>query len=126
MPTARYEVRNRLTNEVQFTAEIECASDTLRSIKLGLADFWMTLTQNAGEVPALIAALRAGKVNGSQYEGECACLIGTIAERWFFPIKPGDTPDKEGEGAFRARHAIAWAEEWCALNGVSLEAAEVA
>ena len=40
MPTEKYEVRNRWSGAVQFTAEIECASDTLSRIKLGLAVRW--------------------------------------------------------------------------------------
>ena len=69
------------------------------------------------EVKFLKKMLVAGKVNGSQYEGECACLIGTLAngdggltkvcqtipfydrgtqnygEMWFLNIKEGDTPE---------------------------------
>jgi len=37
MPTEIYKILNRLTGEVQFTAEIECAPDASPSIKLGLA-----------------------------------------------------------------------------------------
>ena len=37
MPTEIYKIINRLTGEVQFTAEIECAPDASPSIKLGLA-----------------------------------------------------------------------------------------
>ena len=68
------------------------------------------------ELPFLREKLLAGKVNGTQYEGECACLIGTLAngdggiekvcsaipfykkgthnpgEQWFLNIKEGDTP----------------------------------
>ena len=69
------------------------------------------------EVPALKEALIAGKVDGSQYEGECACLVGTLGktvggvtkvcetipfyekgthnygEMFFINIKKGDTPE---------------------------------
>ena len=107
----------------------------LRSFK---SDFWMTLTYARDEVPALIAAIREGRVNGSQYEGECACLVGTLAnargqnyaeafpdhnarnpaERWFLMIKQGDKPGDDTGGGFAAGKALEWALEWCALNGV--------
>ena len=38
--TEKYDVKNRYTGEVQFTAEIECTSDALPSVKLGLAVRW--------------------------------------------------------------------------------------
>ena len=90
----------------------------------------MTLTQNPNEVDGLLKALKDGKVNGSQYEGECACLVGTIAnvggkayedlphnssdpsEKWFLMINEGDTPDKDTGGGFAAMKAIEWIEEW--------------
>lgn len=77
-------------------------------------DLWDVLLRARGEVGELLDALRAGKIDGSVYEGECACLVGTIAnvrgvsydnlghgldpdadrpaERWFWAIRPGDTP----------------------------------
>ena len=109
------------------------SDETLRSFK---ADMWMTLTENAPEVPALIAALRAGKVDGSQYEGECACLVGTIAkakdvyygnlshsgsrpaEIWFAMIREGDKPGDETGGGFAAGKALEWALDWCRATGV--------
>ena len=219
MAIEKYEVRNRWSNEVQFTAEIDCAPDTAPRIKLGLAirwaakaradlsgadltgaylsradlsdadlsgadltdadlsgadltdadlsgadlsgadlsgaylsgadltdadlsdvdlrpikaDFWMILAMARREVPALIGALRDGKVDGSTYEGDCACLVGSLenagakglphipsspAERWFSPIRSGDKPDGEGEGPYRARTALAWALEFCAVIGI--------
>ncbi len=69
------------------------------------------------EMPFLKERLIAGEVDGSQYEGECACLIGTLAngdgglekvckaipfyekgtqnmgETWFLNIRKGDTPE---------------------------------
>jgi hypothetical protein len=77
------------------------------------------------EVPYLRQALLDGKVDGSQYEGDCACLIGTLGkadggtnkvctaipfyekgthnygEMWFLNIKEGDTP-KNNEFAAHA------------------------
>jgi hypothetical protein len=40
MATERFEVRNRWSGAVQFTAEIDCAPDTLPRVKLGLAVRW--------------------------------------------------------------------------------------
>ncbi|QUE81292.1 pentapeptide repeat-containing protein [Rhizobium rhizogenes] len=114
----------------------DLSSANLRSFK---ADLWMTLTQNRHEVPALVAALRDGRVDGSTYEGDCACLVGTIAnakdvsyevldhgasnpaEQWFAMIRKGDKPDDESAGGFASKMALEWALEWCALNEIAVE-----
>lgn len=81
------------------------------------------------EVPALIAALAGGRVDGSTYSGECSCLVGTIAtargvdamsltnglkpdssrpaECFFMGIKKGDTPEMNQVSAL----AHQWASE---------------
>ena len=56
----RFEVRNRFTNAVQFTAEIVCAPDDIMSVKMGLAVIW--------------ANLRGGNLHGANLSG--ANLIG--------------------------------------------------
>jgi hypothetical protein len=92
-------------------------------------DFWAVLSGAPREVRGVIAALKAGKVDGSTYTGECSCLVGTIAkaqgcevddiktikpspsryaEVWFAGIKRGDTPESNPLAA----QAVAWAEEW--------------
>ncbi|WCP14520.1 hypothetical protein sphantq_02966 [Sphingobium sp. AntQ-1] len=99
----------------------------LRSFK---ADMWMTLAQNIAEIPALIQALNDGRVDGSQYAGDCACLVGTIAnakqvhygslehnsrnpaEQWFLMIREGDKPGDDTGGGFAAGKALEWAEEF--------------
>ncbi len=77
-------------------------------------DFLSVLKVAKAEVLFLYDALMTGKIDGSAYEGECACLVGTIAnsrhekyqslgidlkpdsnrpsERWFLNIRRGDTP----------------------------------
>ena len=109
----------------------------LRSVK---ADFFMILAMGHTEVPHLIKALREGRVDGSTYEGECACLVGTLenggasgvphqsdspAEQWFWPIRKGTKPGDDSEGGFRSAKALEWALEYARLTGIELPADEV-
>jgi len=107
----------------------------LRSVK---ADFWAILTTARKEIPGLITAMREGRIDGSTYSGECACLVGTIAnvrhvsadtleqdssrpaEQWFLMINKGDKPGDDSGGGFALQKALEWAEEYCALSGVKL------
>jgi hypothetical protein len=78
------------------------------------ADFYTILRLVPNEIAGLRCALIEGRVDGELYSGECACLVGTIAnlknveynevgvitpdsdraaERWFLAIKKGDTPE---------------------------------
>jgi hypothetical protein len=104
-------------------------------------DFFDVLLRAPREVPALRAALMAGGVDGSTYEGECACLVGTIAnarhanhrelgaglkpdssrpaERFFLAIRKGDTPDTNGA----AKIAVEWIDEFAGLMAAAREAA---
>jgi hypothetical protein len=94
------------------------------------------LSYAPAEVPALIAALESGRVNGSAYsDGECGCLIGTLSiasgtsaeninaceivhglhgsvsrpiERFFLSIGKGDTPENNQA----AKLVRDWAAEW--------------
>ena len=73
------------------------------------ADFFAVLDSRPAEVDFLEKSIRESSVDGSSYEGECACLVGTIAhgascrfdaipdlkpdasrpaERWFLAITP--------------------------------------
>ncbi len=94
-------------------------------------DLWAVLSSAPAEVPALLAALKEGRVDGSTYSGECACLVGTLAnargcdyaaitglrpnssrpaEMFFLAILPGQTPENHEP----SRIAAAWVEEWLA------------
>jgi hypothetical protein len=85
------------------------------------------------EVAGLLQMLAEGRINGSCYEGECACLVGTIAnlqhvhydsipgitprpsrpiERFFYAIQPGHTPQNHPV----ARIVAEWIDEFIASN----------
>ena len=89
--------------------------------------------------PAELAALNAGKIDGSTYQGECACLVGTMAnvkgcaynelivrpnsnrpaEIWFMNLSPGMTPENNGFAATTKD----WIEEWIAVHPAPSEGA---
>ena len=108
------------------------------NLKSVQADYFDTLIRAPHEVAGLRAALVAGRVDGSTYEGECACLVGTIAhvrgrqytdlgdglnpdsgrpaERWFMGIRKGDTPETNQQSAL----AVQWLDEFSALMASAL------
>ena len=92
-------------------------------------DIWAVLSGAPREVAALRQALIEGRVDGSSYRGECACLVGTLAnaakidigdmkaitpnhnrpaERFFMGIKEGDTP----QTCQTSKLALQWVDEW--------------
>ncbi|WP_423066053.1 hypothetical protein [Devosia sp. CN2-171] len=93
-------------------------------------DMWGILLRAIPEIPGLRLALVEGRVDGSTYSGECACLCGTIAnirkcdftqldyrdshslaERWFFAIGKGQTPENNSA----CKLAVEWIDEFTAL-----------
>ena len=92
-------------------------------------DFWAVLLHARNEVIALRKSLIEGNVDGSTYEGSCACLVGTIAkakgckydsipdltpqssrpaERFFLAIRQGDTHENNQ----CSKLAVEWIDEW--------------
>ena len=92
-------------------------------------DFELVLFGAVAEIPALRQALLDGRIEGSVYEGECACLVGTIAnvrgtdyrclqgiepdayrpiEKFFGAIHKGDTPETNQFSAL----AVKWIDEF--------------
>lgn len=92
-------------------------------------DVWAVLSSSPAEVEGLLLALKEGRINGSTYHGDCACLVGTLAnvrhchhgaipglmpnadraaERFFLMIREGHTP----ETSEPCKLAAGWVEEW--------------
>ena len=106
-------------------------------------DFWAILSGAPSEVGALRAALIEGRVDGSTYTGDCACLVGTIAkarnidigglgsikpnasrpaERFFLHIRKGDTP-KNNQAS---KLVVEWLDEWVTNVSAAFQKSEVA
>jgi hypothetical protein len=94
-------------------------------------DFQLVLDSAPAEVVGLRLAVTEGRIDGSTYTGDCACLIGTIAnvrqsdyyelpgivpnddrpaERWFLAIHRGDKPESSQIAAI----TLGWIDEWTA------------
>ncbi len=92
-------------------------------------DIWAVLSASPAEVPGLRDAIAGGKIDGSTYEGDCCCLVGTLANKrgcgydaipgltpdssrlaevWFAGIKKGDTPETNP----MSKQALEWVDEW--------------
>jgi uncharacterized protein YjbI with pentapeptide repeats len=101
------------------------------------ADFWDVLLRAPHEIAGVRAALVEGRVDGSTYSGECACLVGTIAnvrqadyselgnnlnpdsgrpaEQWFMGIRKGDTPETNQQ----SKLAVEWLDELSGLLAIA-------
>ena len=100
-------------------------------------DFRAVLDRVPAEVLGLLAKLRGGEIDGSCYEGACACLVGTIAivrgvsyhdldalrpnagrpaERWFLALQPGHTPQNHPVAAITEQ----WIGEWLTDHGIAV------
>ncbi len=113
-----------------LTGAILTGADLTGAILTGVReDFRSVLDAAPNEAAGLLLALREGRINGSQYKGKCACLIGTIAnlrgcehtkmpdiqpnesrpsERLFTAISPGHLPSTNPV----AKIVEGWILEW--------------
>jgi uncharacterized protein YjbI with pentapeptide repeats len=110
-------------------------ADLIRANLSGIKDdFFQILASARNEIQFLRGALVNGLVDGSTYQGECACLVGTIAnakgvnyqevgitpdpsrpaERWFLGIRKGDTPETNQISAI----TLGWVDEFLAKESV--------
>ena len=135
-----HQIKHRWTNAVLYEGVAGMTTRTLlEAANLAGAnladaknDFWEILLRTPHEIAGLRLALVDGRVDGSTYEGPCACLVGTIAnvcgksyrdmagvkpdsarpaERWFLAIRKNDTP----ETSQISRITVEWLDEFVAL-----------
>jgi len=123
----------RLTGANLTGADLIDADLTGANLTGARDDFRKILDLARPEVTGLLLAIREGRVDGSCYEGECACLVGTIgnlrgvafdhldgirpdsarpAERLFMAISPGHVPAINPV----AKIVEGWIVEWQAEN----------
>lgn len=132
--------RADLSSANLFRADLSSANlseANLSEVNLSEAkeDLFAVLNYCPAEVPVLLSSLKGGRIDGSCYEGECCCLIGTLAkargvssrsipgvapdadrpiERWFLRLRPGLTPENDQVAAI----TLGWIEEWIAARSL--------
>ena len=139
----RYEIKSRWGGTVLFSIETKSFKLAVEAGVKGDADLrgadltsvrddlWAVLSSAPAEVEGLRAALMDGRVDGSTYEGDCACLVGTLAnvrhckydqiqglapnssrpaEVFFAAIRKGDVPVKSQHATL----ALEWIDTWLA------------
>lgn len=126
-----------------YSANLSYANLSYANLSLIKEDFFRVLDVSKNEVLGLYQALFEGKIDGTQYEGECACLVGTIAnlrcesphhlkidlrpnlhrplERWFLAIKKGDTPINNPVSKIVSE----WIKEFAQKEGIKLPTMKV-
>lgn len=140
--TIELEIKHRWSGKIIFSlSDADLSDANLSSAKLSAIrnDFFTVLLYCKKEILFLKQAISDGKIDGSTYSGECACLSGTLEngagktngpqeekmkelilkcrdsdrpiERFFLCIKPGDTP----ENSQASKLAFEWIEEFEAL-----------
>jgi hypothetical protein len=123
------------------SADLSDANLSGADLSVFRADFWDVLLRALHEIAGVRSALVEGRIDGSAYSGECACLVGTIgnvrgvvhtalgnglkpdvdrpAEQWFMSICKGDTPETNQASKF----AVEWLDELVALLAIAKAAA---
>ena len=68
--TMKYEIKNRFTDVVQFTAEIDCQEDAIAAVKVGLSVIWAVETgANLRDANLLDADLQHANLQGADLHG---------------------------------------------------------
>ena len=118
-----------LTDANLTHADFTDANLTRADLAVFRDDLWAVLSSNPTEVEGLRAAIAEGRIDGSSYNGDCACLSGTLKncalksgrefdsslrnssrpiERFFLAIRVGDTPEKSQY----AKLTLEWVDAW--------------
>jgi Pentapeptide repeats (8 copies) len=132
--------RANLTDADLTDANLARANLTDANLQVFKQDLIAEVLRLPNELDALRAAIIEGRIDGSTYSGECACLAGTLAkarghenyfgrnidvgpitfhaesssprERWFMMISKGQTPENNQA----ARLALEWLDEAIAIR----------
>jgi hypothetical protein len=125
--------RADLTRAYLAGADLAGANLTRADLDAIKKDFFEVLSVTPAEVPFLRKTLVTGRIAGTAYEGECRCLVGTIAEakgcdyrnipglipdasrpaeRWFLAIRRGRTPENHPVAAI----TLGWIDEFLATS----------
>lgn len=123
--------RAKLQGAILYGADIRntCWDDVKK-------DMFEKMALMPNEVPFLYKSIHDGKIDGSCYEGDCCCFVGTMAhavnkpykeipikndsdspvERFFMGIRQGDTPKNNP----LSQLASEWIEELCKEKEIAL------